>query len=118
METAKRLQELIDDLNATPSAFARSIGVSSDTVYNILNEKTKLSAATIKAILDTYRNVNRDWLRDGTGEKYLWQTDLHSSVEKPKCKGCQERDYIITELHYIITEQRIVIDNMLKEKNI
>lgn len=73
MKDSERLQLIITHLLLSKNAFAKSIGVSSDTVYNILAEKTFITANLVKKITDTYPNVRAEWLLKGEGTMLVWQ---------------------------------------------
>lgn len=73
MKDSERLQLIITHLLLSKNAFAKNIGVSSDTVYNILAEKTFITANLVKKITDTYPNVRPEWLLKGEGTMLIWQ---------------------------------------------
>lgn len=75
MKDSERLQLIITHLLLSKNAFAKSIGVSSDTVYNILAGKTFITANLVKKITDIYRNIRPEWLLKGEGSMLLWQSD-------------------------------------------
>jgi len=70
----ERLQLIIDQLLISRNAFAKSIGVSTDTVYNILKGKTAITANLVKKITDVYTNVRAEWVLKGEGAMLKWQT--------------------------------------------
>lgn len=73
MKDSERLQLIITHLLLSKNAFAKSIGVSSDTIYNILTDKTSITANLVKKITDTYQNVRPEWLLKGEGTMLMWQ---------------------------------------------
>lgn len=83
----ERLELLIKNYGLTPSKFAESIGVQRSSISHILTGRNKPSYDLILKILDTYNEVNTDWLLKGEGEmtRNSTNSDLFTSVEnKPK----------------------------------
>lgn len=63
-----RLQELIDALNISVLEFARQLGERrGEKVYHILHGRLKPRYDTLEKILQTYPQVNGDWLMRGEG---------------------------------------------------
>lgn len=73
MTDAERLKYLIEKLMLTPNSFAREIGATPDTLYNILKKGAPITTRLAKRIIDTYPNINIDWLLKGEGELFVWQ---------------------------------------------
>jgi len=51
----------------TQDSLANSIGVSRGVIFNLEKDKTEPQAIVVNAICQTL-NVNKDWLRSGSGE--------------------------------------------------
>ena len=123
MEEAGRLKSIIDDLFLTPYSFSKSIGVSSDMIYFVLKGKNKISPRLLKAITETYQNINKEWLISGIGEKFTWKEPINK-VEEPAIeiikdvkslsKEIQQKDFIIEQYQKLITSQRQTIDDLTK----
>lgn len=71
MEDAQKhyLNELLDYLKLSASAFAKSIGYDSpNRIYYILRLRNGVSKEVAKDITDAYPDVNYNWLLTGKGE--------------------------------------------------
>lgn len=74
-----RLQQLIDALDISVLEFARQLGEKrGEKVYHILHGRLKPRYETLEKILQTYPDVNADWLLRGEGLMFrtLPQTPL------------------------------------------
>lgn len=69
-----RIKEIRKDNNVNQEAFAESLGLSRNMVAQVETSKAIFSDRTIRDICRIY-NVNEDWLRNGSGEKYVPQSD-------------------------------------------
>jgi len=63
----KRIRELMEAQELSPSKFAEAIGVQRSNISHILSGRNKPSLELINKILDTYPQVNTDWLLLGKG---------------------------------------------------
>jgi predicted transcriptional regulator len=122
----------MNELLMSISEFARSINASDDTIRNIIKGKTKVTPHITKKILDTYKNINRTWFETGEGEMFAWKNDrnqppvlnenssdyeiINNSESKPFEFLIKEYSRIITSQIGIITQQRLLIETLLKEK--
>jgi plasmid maintenance system antidote protein VapI len=107
------------------SEFARSINASDDTIRNIIKGKTKVTPHITKKILDTYKNINRTWFETGEGEMFAWKNDRNqppvlnensSDYEIINNSESKPFEFLIKEYSRIITQQRLLIETLLKEK--
>ncbi|MGV3557773.1 helix-turn-helix domain-containing protein [Larkinella arboricola] len=79
MPIGDRLQQLIDALDISVREFARQLGEKrGEKVYHILHGRLKPRYETLEKILQTYPDVNADWLLRGEGLMFrtLPQTPL------------------------------------------
>ncbi|RAK02546.1 hypothetical protein LX87_00666 [Larkinella arboricola] len=79
MPIGDRLQQLIDALDISVLEFARQLGEKrGEKVYHILHGRLKPRYETLEKILQTYPDVNADWLLRGEGLMFrtLPQTPL------------------------------------------
>lgn len=121
----KQLQILIDQLLMNSNEFAKSIGVSVDTIYHILKGRNKMTAFVKRKIFETYPNLSREWFERGSGEMYTWKSvnsnnkDLNEEpvIYKNQCPICKDKDYIIEKLNKIIEQQQRLIDQIGNVKN-
>ena len=111
MKDSERLQLIITHLLLSKNAFAKSIGVSSDTVYNILAGKTFITANLVKKITDTYHNIRPEWLLKGEGSMLLWQSD-EKSLPLPRLEE-PPSDYASLRICYTECQAELV---RLREK--
>jgi len=128
MTPAERIQWIIDQSLTTPNAFARSIGVSADTIYKILNgDTTSLTKNLVKRITDTDKNLRSEWLLTGEGLRFTWQKD-ESDISSLKeslttypshhCPECSNKDRIISTLWKKLEEKDKEIEKIRLSKEI
>lgn len=68
MPDSERLKNVIEWSKMTTNEFSVSCGFERSTVlYNVLNEKTKISVKVCKKICNKYEEINYDWLLTGKG---------------------------------------------------
>lgn len=105
----ERIQKLIDEKLMTQNAFAESIGISSDTLYNFLHGTGKRHEKIVRGILTAYPEVNRDWLLTGRGEMYNSQEE----VQIVKSNNEESKDFIIENLSKTIDSQQKTIEKLV-----
>lgn len=64
----QRIAFLVEELEKSSNAFAKKIGTSSTTIYNIISGKNSPGFEIIESILEKYPNINPIWLVKGLGE--------------------------------------------------
>lgn len=69
MNIGDRLKQLRKELDLTQEAFASRIGSVQNTITGYESGRRNPSAPVISLICREF-NVNEEWLRNGTGEKY------------------------------------------------
>lgn len=71
-ESYQRLEMVIQWAGVTKHAFAMKIGMKrSENLYRIIRKKENMSLRISAQILETYRQINRNWLIYGEGEMLL-----------------------------------------------
>ena len=88
METTiyERIAKIVYDSGKVQQDFARSIGVSSRTLFTYLQKKSKISTEAIEAICRNY-DVNANWLLLGEGNIY------RSDEPSPASSVVSDEDY-------------------------
>jgi hypothetical protein len=119
MNSNERLKYIIDQLHETSYSFSRSIGLSrADTIYHVLSGKTPISIRLAKIIIDTYPNINMEWLLTGEGTVFTWQDKPLKREEtvneehvkySTACPVCHEKERLIESLESRIQEQKLTI---------
>lgn len=81
----KRFKELRGTLQLSQEAFGDAIGLSKSGISNIENGIRKVTDQHIKLICSEF-NVTEEWIRDGSGEMLVQQTEfsLDGYAEKNK----------------------------------
>ncbi len=88
MEAKVMLEELLEYRKMNVPTFAQYIGVSAQTLYDILRGKTLKISARLKArILVEMPEVRREWLFNGEGEMLKPSTKVVQSVEQNNIHG-------------------------------
>lgn len=72
MESHERLKAIIDWAGMSTHAFAMKIGMRrSENLYRIIKNKENVSIKLATLILDTYSQINKDWLFYGDDEMFV-----------------------------------------------
>ena len=66
----QRLKIWIENINKKPSEIADLIGVNRATISHILSGRNKPSIDFLQKLLNTYPNLNANWLISGLGSMY------------------------------------------------
>ncbi len=61
-----RIRKIMTEKNLTQQSFSNLTGISTATLSNIFNGKTKPTLAHVEAIKRTFPTINTDWLLYGT----------------------------------------------------
>lgn len=70
-----RINRLITVLEMNPTSFSESVGVNVTVIFNIIKgRRSKPSFDLLVKILNTYENLNAEWLIRGDGA--MWNEDL------------------------------------------
>lgn len=86
MALKERLIELMDYYKfSNPNEFADKIGIRPDKIYNVLDGKTATSYTLIDEITNCYKEINKEWLKKGTGQMII----TNSSETKMPDQGDQ-----------------------------
>lgn len=100
-----RIKDIMDRENLSPSAFADLLGIGRAVISHILNGRNNPSLEVVTRILETFKDINSDWLLFGRGSMFVDSHnetfpipkveseygDLFSTVDKPSSEGKQER---------------------------
>lgn len=101
-----RLKELRKQLGLTMEEFGSKLGVRKTTISSLENGVNNFTEQMILSICNVY-NVNEQWLRNGTGDMFLEDTD--SLVEKIIS------DYPLDKLSQTILKTYIELDPKKRE---
>ncbi len=87
-----RIKKIIEDLGITQSEFAKQIGVERANISHIISGRHKPSYEFLRKVLETYPNLNAEWLMLGKGHIYKQDTeqvtdDIQNSTSKNKQVG-------------------------------
>ena len=102
----ENIKKLRLELGLTMEEFGKNLGVTRSAISNIENGYRNLTEQMILAICNVY-NVNEQWLRDGTGDMFVEDTD--SLVEKIIS------DYPLDKLSQTILKTYIELDPKKRE---
>lgn len=75
----ENIKKLRQELGLTMEEFGKNLGVTRSAISNIENGYRNLTEQMVLAICNVY-NVNEQWLRNGTGDMFVEDTD--SLIEK------------------------------------
>ena len=87
MSDSKRLKSVLNYVKKNRNSFAQSIGMErSASIYTIIKGEYGISADLAKSITDHYKEINYEWLLEGTGD---CQGYVHASIlpHRYQCKG-------------------------------
>src|SRR5689334_11259074 len=67
----ERIVRLIEYLKITPYQLSKELGYKRpDSIYNVINDKSKMGGNLISKMKDRYETLNINWLMKGTGEMF------------------------------------------------
>lgn len=66
----QRVKEVMSACKISANELQRVYGISHSTVSSQVNGKSKLSAATLAALLDYNKSLSAEWLLRGEGNMY------------------------------------------------
>lgn len=92
-----RLSKFIEHLKISQNEFAKSIGVSSPLISQMINKNSNFGIDTLYKIVTVYPNLNIDWLLKGVNPMILDQAPLpgnRSSVKIPVINDQKYFDYV------------------------
>ena len=75
MGIGKRIKELIHDLRLSQIEFAQKLGKFPQYISDVVNEKKNPGVDFINQIVDTFPQVNPEWLLSDKGPKFRTLTD-------------------------------------------
>lgn len=101
-----QIKLLRKELGLTMQEFGKNLGVSKSAISNIENGYNSLTDQMISSICNAY-NVNEEWLRNGTGDMFVEDTD--SLIEKIIS------DYPLDKLSQTILKTYIELDPKKRE---
>lgn len=102
----ENIKKLRQELGLTMEEFGKNLGVTRSAISNIENGYRNLTEQMILAICNVY-NVNEQWLRNGTGDMFVEDTD--SLIEKIIS------DYPLDKLSQTILKTYIELDPKKRE---
>lgn len=102
----ENIKKLRLELGLTMEEFGKNLGVTRSAISNIENGYRNLTEQMILAICNVY-NVNEQWLRNGTGDMFVEDTD--SLIEKIIS------DYPLDKLSQTILKTYIELDPKKRE---
>ena len=77
-----RIRVLIQHINLTDNAFAKTIGVTQSVISSMFQRNTEPSSKLITAILNTFQDVSAEWLLRGTGEMLISENKSDDKNQK------------------------------------
>ncbi len=95
--------------------FAKSINVSRDTIYNILNGKTQISPSVKRNLFETYKNISREWFEQGIGEMFTWKESKEPKAKLKAISNVDDKDFIIEKYQKLISQQGKIIDMLTED---
>jgi transcriptional regulator with XRE-family HTH domain len=82
-----RIKLIIESRNLTASKFADEVGVQASSISHILSGRNKPSLEFIQKVLNTYPDINYEWLISGKGtmhKEISQSTELKEAEEAPQ----------------------------------
>lgn len=70
MSISLRIKDLMSVKKMSTPVFEKKIGVGNKTINNIVAEKVKISGSVLEKLLQTYPDVDANWLITGQGSMY------------------------------------------------
>ncbi len=118
-----RLRELLEYLNISIEVFAVRAGISPDLVRKYLRGFYEISESSIRKLARAYPQININWLRTGEGNmiskpdgQVAYEPGTDYSIKDDAMDT--DKDFIIKVYKEIIKEQRKIIEDLSKLKNV
>lgn len=109
-ELAERLDKIIQSKRLNSNELAKMLGVTSTTIYQILNGRTKQLSMELLTKLYQELDINMVWLTTGEGEMYIRNPQNGISPDnKPADNGAYGQE--------VLNEIRRLFEEELREKN-
>lgn len=105
----ERISKVVYDSGLMQQDFARSIGVTSRTLFTYIQGKSKVSSEALEAICRNYK-INANWLLLGDGEMYM---DAENVVQTKESNRQEEKDPEVAKLLAQIESMQKTIDTLL-----
>ncbi len=106
---ALRIKELIEEKKLNISSFERKIGVGNNSIGTIINKNSNVSGAILSKILNSYNDINANWLITGKGEM------LNNKIIEPLI--FEEPKEIYGKTEKIELDLLLKNNSLLKEQN-
>lgn len=82
---SERIELIIKELGYNNNSFSKAIGLSNNvTIGRIINENREPSYAILERIIQTFGNINANWLLTGNGNTFLLKNDANNSNNSNK----------------------------------
>lgn len=82
---SERIELIIKELGYNNNSFSKAIGLSNNvTIGRIINENREPSYAILERIIQTFGNINANWLLTGNGNAFLLKNDANNSNNSNK----------------------------------
>lgn len=121
----QRMKEIKRDLKKNDAKLDEYLGLKKGIVHNVMSMKNAIFDNFAKALTDKRPEYYYEWVMSGTGPKTK-TSDIAPKKKVPvkikpvekieptqsQCKGCIDKDYIITELKRIIEEKNKTIERL------
>jgi transcriptional regulator with XRE-family HTH domain len=96
---SSRLGKFIESMDFSQNEFAKSVGISSPLISQMLNKNSNFGIDTLKKIIDAFPQLNTEWLIKGEGEMILsTQSPVslagETSVKIPVIQNQKYFDYV------------------------
>ncbi|MDX2190829.1 MAG: helix-turn-helix transcriptional regulator [Bacteroidota bacterium] len=114
MEINLRISHLIDKLGHNKSSFANQVGVSQPIITHITNGRNNPGLEVIQKILQSFPEVNPDWLIMGRGEVFL-NNQLRIKMITDLLSDINEKIISIENEVASLKEKAILLENLIKE---
>ena len=105
-----RIKEVIALSGLSDRAFAIKCGIKQNTLSRQLGGVSEVSASTINAILDNYKEISAEWLLRGKGSMLLQKEETEPGMDKLKSIV-----YTIANLQDEINEKTMLTQRLLEE---
>lgn len=83
-----RIEQLLEEIEMSPSLFADAIGVQRATISHILSGRNNPSLDLVQKVLSRFPELNPDWILSGKGD--MWRTQMVQKTEKPEIKEANQ----------------------------
>lgn len=85
-----RLSKFIESTNMSVRSFEKRVGLSNGLIGNVIKKGASIGTDKLERILETFPDLNPEWLVTGQGEMLKIPRVIHEPIEKYNTRECEK----------------------------